>query len=100
MQAPALKLTMTEKERLLPKLAEDGWLAGVPGKQGHYSIGVSAAHTSLCVTSTCAQVVYMLHVSLYAVSTPLKAEVDTACKCSSPALQCRSQIQMLPLHSC
>ena len=100
MQAPALKLTMTEKERLLPKLAEDGWLAGVPGKQGHYSIGVSAAQIVLCVSITSSQVLYMLHENLYAVSTLLKVEVTTACECRDPALQCRSKTQMLPVHSC
>ena len=31
---------MTEKERLLPKLVEEGWLAEVPGQHGTYSIGV------------------------------------------------------------
>ena len=39
-QAPAAKLSMTEKERLLPKLVEEGWLADVPEQQGTYSIGV------------------------------------------------------------
>ena len=43
MQAPATKLSMTEKERLLPKLVEEGWLASVPGQQGTYSIGVRIA---------------------------------------------------------
>ena len=41
-QAPATKLSMTEKERLLPKLAQEGWLANVPDEQGTYSIGVRA----------------------------------------------------------
>ncbi|CAL5221945.1 g4221 [Coccomyxa viridis] len=41
-QAPATKLSMTEKERLLPKLVEEGWLANVPDRQGTYSIGVRA----------------------------------------------------------
>ena len=35
-----MKLSMTEKERLLPNLVEDGWLAEVPGQRGSYSIGV------------------------------------------------------------
>ena len=39
-QAPAGKLSMTEKERLLPKLVEEGWLADMPDQQGTYSIGV------------------------------------------------------------
>lgn len=40
MQAPVPKLTMSQKEELLPKLAEEGWLARVPGQHGIYSLGV------------------------------------------------------------
>ena len=36
---------MTQKEKLLPELAEEGWLAHVPGQHGKYSMGVSMPGT-------------------------------------------------------
>ena len=49
-QAPAARLTMTQKEKLLPEFAEEGWLAHVPGQHGKYSMGVSmpGTHWSSC----------------------------------------------------
>jgi hypothetical protein len=44
-QAPAARLTMTQKEKLLPEFAKEGWLAYVPGRQGKYSMGVSMPGT-------------------------------------------------------
>ena len=50
-QAPAARLTMTQKEKLLPEFAEEGWLAHVPGQHGKYSMGVSmpGTHWSSCL---------------------------------------------------
>lgn len=35
-----LKLSMVEKEALLPRLVEEHWLAPNPDRMGYYSIGV------------------------------------------------------------
>ena len=35
-----LKLSMVEKEALLPRLVEEHWLAPSPHRMGYYSIGV------------------------------------------------------------
>ena len=51
-QAPATKLSMTEKERLLPKLVEEGWLANLPDRQGTYSIGVRIIFLPVAMTGT------------------------------------------------
>ena len=48
LQVPGTKPWMTEKERLLPKLVEEGWLASMPDQQGKYSIGVRNLITWLC----------------------------------------------------
>lgn len=35
-----MKLSMVEKEALLPRLVEEHWLAPNPDRMGYYSIGV------------------------------------------------------------